>query len=197
MMENPTLQRIRHYLGQVSDLVMQVPPEEIDRVTGIIIDAYHNGRTVFVFGNGGGSSTAAHFVCDLAKGTVTGDMPRLRAMSLATNIALMTAWANDTDYTNTFGEQLSNFVAHGDVVIGLSGSGMSPNVINAFHVANEAGATTVLFSGFKGGRAAAVADESIIVPSDDMQQIEDVHLILTHIIFRCVRERIRSGEGSG
>jgi D-sedoheptulose 7-phosphate isomerase len=192
MMENPTLHRIRTYLGEVSDLVMQVPPEEIDRITGIIMEAYRNGRTVFVFGNGGGSSTAAHFVCDLAKGTATENRPRLKAMSLAANIALMTAWANDTDYTNTFGEQLSNFVREGDVVIGLSGSGMSPNVINAFHVANEAGAKTVLFSGFRGGNAKLVADESIVVPSDDMQQIEDVHLILTHIIFRCVRDQVRA-----
>ncbi len=191
MMENSMLNRIRTYLGEVSSLVMQVPPEEIDRVTGIIMDAYRNGRTVFVFGNGGGSATATHFVCDLAKGTATENRPRLKAISLSDNIALLTAWANDTDYTNTFGEQLSNFVQDGDVVIGLSGSGMSPNVINAFHIANEAKASTILFSGFGGGKARLVADESIIVPSDDMQQIEDVHLILAHIIFRCVREQIR------
>jgi D-sedoheptulose 7-phosphate isomerase len=191
-MVKPMLSRIRGYLGGVSDLVMKVPPEEIERITGIIMEAYRNGRTVYVFGNGGGSATSAHFVCDLAKGTATEGRPRLRAVSLAANVALLTAWANDTDYTNTFGEQLSNFVSPGDVVIGLSGSGMSPNVINAFHVANEAGATTVLFSGFRGGKAKEVADESIVVPSDDMQQIEDVHLILAHIIFRCVREQIRS-----
>ena len=190
-MENRMLARIRTYLGEVSDLVMQVPPEEIEKITGIIMDAYRRGRTVYVFGNGGGSATSSHFVCDLAKGTAAEGKPRLKAVSLAENVALLTAWANDTDYTNTFGEQLSNFVQGGDVVIGLSGSGMSPNVINAFHVANEAGATTVLFSGFRGGTARTVADESIVVPSDDMQQIEDVHLILTHIIFRCVREQIR------
>ena len=88
-------------------------------------------------------------------------------------------------------KKLINLVESGDVVIGLSGSGMSPNVINAFHVANEAGASTVLFSGFRGGHAREVADESIVVPCDDMQQIEDVHMILTHVIFRCVREQIR------
>jgi D-sedoheptulose 7-phosphate isomerase len=192
MMENPMLNTIRTYLGEVSDLVMQVPPIEIDRVTGIIMKAYRSGRTVFVFGNGGGSATAAHFVCDLAKGTVAENRPRLKAMSLSNDIALLTAWANDTDYTNTFGEQLRNFVEEGDVVIGLSGSGMSPNVINAFHIANESRAKTVLFSGFQGGKARLVADETIIVPSDDMQQIEDVHLILTHIIFRCVRDQIRA-----
>jgi D-sedoheptulose 7-phosphate isomerase len=116
---------------------------------------------------------------------------RLRAVSLAQNIPLLTAWANDTDYTNTFGEQLRNMVQAGDVVIGLSGSGMSPNVINALKLANESGAVSVLLSGFQGGLAREVARLSIVVPSDDMQQIEDVHLILAHIIFRGVRDYIR------
>ncbi len=185
------LENIRSYLAEVSDLVMKVPADEVDRVTKIIIDAYHNRNMIFVFGNGGGSTTASHFVCDLSKGTVTPGAPRLKALSLTNNIALITAWANDTDYTNTFGEQLENLVTKGDVVIGLSGSGMSPNVINAFHVANRAKATSILFSGFDGGKAKLVAAESIIVPSDDMQQIEDVHMILTHVIFRCVRDQIR------
>ena len=186
------LERIRTYLGQVSELVMKIPPQDIGHITDIIFKAYSNSRKIFVFGNGGGSATSSHFVCDLAKGTVFPGRPRLKAISLADNISLLTAWANDTDYTNTFGEQLKNLVEAGDVVIGLSGSGMSPNIINAFHVANQAGATTVLFSGFMGGEAMKAAQESIVVPSDDMQQIEDVHMILTHVIFRCIRDQIRN-----
>lgn len=186
------LDRIRTYLDSISALVMKVPPEEIGRVTDIILGAYSRNSMVFVFGNGGGSATSAHFVCDLAKGTASPGRRRLRALSLAENVPLLTAWANDTDYTNTFGEQLRNLLQKGDVVIGLSGSGRSPNVVNALRFANEAGATTVLFSGFDGGEAASVASESIIVPSDDMQQIEDVHLILAHIVFRCVRDYIMS-----
>ena len=156
----------------------------------MILEAYKKGNRVFVFGNGGGSSTSAHFVCDLAKGTITEGKPRLKAISLAENVPLLTAWANDTDYTNTFGEQLKNLVEPGDVVIGLSGSGMSPNVINAFHVANDAGAVSILLSGFEGGNALRVATDAIVVPSTDMQQIEDVHMILTHIIFRCLKKEI-------
>lgn len=181
---------IRAYLDQVSSLVLQIPPGDIERITGIILDAYRAGRKVFVFGNGGGSATSAHFVCDLAKGTAHPGRPRLKALSLSENMPLLTAWANDTDYTNTFGEQLRNLVEPGDVVMGLSGSGMSPNVINAFKVANEAGATSVLLSGYTGGEAVRVASESLVVPSEDMQQIEDVHLILAHIIFRCVKQEI-------
>jgi D-sedoheptulose 7-phosphate isomerase len=188
------INEIRTYLDQVSGLVLKTPPERIHRITEIILEAYRRGGTVFVFGNGGGSATSAHFVCDLAKGTAMEGRRRLKALSLSENMSLMTAWANDTDYTNTFGEQLRNLVETGDIVIGLSGSGMSPNVINAFQVANEAGACSILLSGFEGGRAVEVAKESIVVPSDDMQQIEDVHLMLCHIIFRCVRDGIRESE---
>ncbi len=189
------LEMIRSYLDGVGSLVMRIPPEEIRRVTDIIYRAWRSGRRVMVFGNGGGSATSAHFVCDLAKGTAAPGRRRLKAISLAENVPLLTAWANDTDYTNTFGEQLRNLVEAGDVVIGLSGSGRSPNVVNALKLANEAGAVTVLFSGFDGGEAAQVASESIIVPSDDMQMIEDVHLMLAHIVFRCVRGQMESEEG--
>jgi len=185
------IDEIRNYLDQVSSLVLKTPPERIHRITEIILEGWKKGKTIFVFGNGGGSATSAHFVCDLAKGTAKAGRPRLKALSLSENMPLLTAWANDTDYTNTFGEQLRNLVDEGDIVIGLSGSGMSPNVINAFQVANDAGACSVLLSGFKGGRAVEIARESIVVPSDDMQQIEDVHLMLCHIIFRCVRNGMK------
>jgi len=185
------VESIEKYLGEVSELVLRIPSASVERITSLILEAYTKGNRVFVFGNGGGSSTSAHFVCDLSKGTVTEGKPRLKAISLAENMPLLTAWANDTDYTNTFGEQLKNLVEQGDVVIGLSGSGMSPNVINAFHVANEAGAVSILFSGFDGGKALEVASDAIVVPSTDMQQIEDVHMILTHIIFRCLKREIQ------
>lgn len=184
------VESIEKYLGEVSELVLKIPSAAVERIASLILEAYTKGNRVFVFGNGGGSSTSAHFVCDLSKGTVTEGKPRLKAISLAENMPLLTAWANDTDYTNTFGEQLKNLVEEGDVVIGLSGSGMSPNVINAFHVANEAGAVSILFSGFDGGKALKVAADAIVVPSTDMQQIEDVHMILTHIIFRCLKREI-------
>ncbi len=118
----------------------------------------------------------------------------MKAVSLSDNVPLITAWANDTDYTNTFGEQLRNLVEEGDVVIGLSGSGMSPNVINAFRIANKSGAISVLLSGYSGGEAVKVAYISIIVPSEDMQYIEDIHLMLCHIVFRMVRSKIRGDE---
>ncbi len=185
------IEEIKEYLDQISSLVLKIPSERIERLALIILDAYHAGKKIFIFGNGGGSSTSSHFACDLAKGTISPGKPRMKVISLAENVPLLTAWANDTDYTNTFGEQLKNLVEPEDVVIGLSGSGMSPNVINAFKVARDAGATSVLLSGFSGGKAVEAADEAIVVPSEDMQQIEDIHLMLCHIIFRAVRKRIR------
>ncbi|MCK4807639.1 MAG: SIS domain-containing protein [Candidatus Aegiribacteria sp.] len=185
---------ISTYFNQISALVLRIPSENIEELVRIIFEAYKKGRRVFIFGNGGGSATSSHFVCDLSKGTATPGKPRLKALSLSDNVPLITAWANDTDYTNTFGEQLKNLVEEGDVVIGLSGSGMSPNVINAFRVANNVGAISVLLSGYRGGEAANVADKSIIVPSEDMQHIEDIHLMLCHIVFRMVRRRIRGYE---
>ena len=184
------LEEISNYLDQISALVLRIPSRNIEELSMIILGAYERGSRIFIFGNGGGSATSSHFACDLAKGTATPGKPRLKVISLADNVPMITAWANDTDYTNTFGEQLKNLVEKDDVVIGLSGSGMSPNVINAFKVANDAGAISVLLSGFSGGRAVEVADSSIVVPCEDMQQIEDVHLILCHIIFRMVRSRI-------
>jgi D-sedoheptulose 7-phosphate isomerase len=188
------LKEISTYLNQVSALALKIPSKNIEELVMIILEAYENGRRVFVFGNGGGSATSSHFVCDLAKGTATPGKPRLKAVSLSDNVPLITAWANDTDYTNTFGEQLRNLVEERDVVVGFSGSGMSPNVINAFRVANKAGAISVLLSGFNGGEAINIVKKSIIVPSEDMQQIEDIHLMLCHIIFRMVRDRIRENE---
>ncbi len=188
------INEITTYLDQVSSLVLMIPPDRIEKIIGIILKAYEEDRTIFVFGNGGGSATSAHFVCDLAKGTAAKGRRRLRALSLADNMPLLTAWANDTDYTNTFGEQLLNHVRPGDIAIGLSGSGMSPNIISAFKVANEAGACSILLSGFEGGKAVDIAQESIVVPSKDMQQIEDVHLMLCHIIFRCLRDGMNKLE---
>jgi len=188
------LDAIRSYLDEVAGLVLRVPPEGIGRTTELILDTWRRGGRVFVFGNGGGSATAAPFVCDLAKGTARAGRRRIKAICLADNVPLLTAWANDTDYTNTFGEQLRNLVEAGDLVLGLSGRGTSPNVINALKLANEIGAVSVLFSGFDGGEAASVASHSVIVPSDDMQKIEDVHLILAHIVFRCLKEQMAAGE---
>jgi len=183
---------INGYLRQIRETIAEIPAEKVNQVLEVIFEAYKNDRCLFVFGNGGSAATASHIACDMAKGTVCGQKRRFKALCLSDNAPLITAWANDTDYRNTFGEQLRNFVQPGDVALGLSFSGMSPNVINAFKTANEAGATSILFSGRSGGEARKYARIHILVPSDHMQQIEDIHAMLCHIIFLCLRERIAS-----
>jgi phosphoheptose isomerase len=181
---------IQSYLGDISSLMSKISESSIENVLNILYKAYQEDRQVFLFGNGGAAATSTHLACDLAKGATYPDKRRFKVLSLSENISILTAWANDTDYTNIFGEQLKNFVHHEDVVIGLSASGMSPNVINALKIANEMGAITILLSGYDGGKAANEAQHTLVVPTKNIQQIEDVHLIISHILYTCLRKKI-------
>jgi len=183
---------IQSYLGDISTLMSEISESSIENVLNILYKAYIEDKQVFLFGNGGAAATSTHLACDLAKGATYPDKRRFKVVSLSENISILTAWANDTDYTNIFGEQLKNFVKPEDVVIGLSASGMSPNVINALKLANEMGAVTVLFSGYDGGKAAKEAKHTVIVPTKNIQQIEDVHLVICHILYTCLRQKIFS-----
>jgi D-sedoheptulose 7-phosphate isomerase len=156
--------------------------------------------SVFLFGNGGSAALASHFACDLAKGTVLPEKfaKRFRAQSLADNLPLITAWANDTSYEQVFAEQLRNFVQSGDVAFGISGSGRSPNVLLALQAARESGAVTVGLAGYQGGKLLGVCDICVVIPSDNMQIIEDLQLAITHALFTVVRDRIyKAAEKDG
>jgi D-sedoheptulose 7-phosphate isomerase len=145
-------------------------------------------------GNGGSASNAAHFACDLSKTAVGTGGRRIRAMSLTENLPLLTAWSNDTHYYFGFVEQLKNLMNAGDVVIGISGSGNSQNVLNGIAYANSIGGRTVGLIGFSGGQLKDLAQESLIVPSNNMQRVEDLHLILVHLISSYLRRHIEAGE---
>ena len=183
-------QRISGYLDDVRRIIAELPQSAIGEIADIIYDAYTRGRHVFAFGNGGSSACASHFIEDVAKGIDYGPgQPRYRALALTDSVALITAWANDTAYENVFVEQLRNFVEAGDVAIGISASGNSPNVLRAVELAKEVGASTVGLTGYDGGRLAKMADRAIIVRSDNMQKIEDVHLVICHLLYVCLRDR--------
>jgi D-sedoheptulose 7-phosphate isomerase len=139
-------------------------------------------------GNGGSASTASHMASDLNKGANRTDAPRFSAIALTDNIPLMMAWANDSSYDDVFIEQLRNHLEKGDVVIGISGSGNSLNVLKAIGYANSSGATTIGLAGFDGGELAKMAKISYTVPSHCMQQVEDVHLILEHMLSMILRD---------
>jgi D-sedoheptulose 7-phosphate isomerase len=180
------------YLRTVSDLLAAIPRDTIRRMADAIWEAYRNGRMIFAFGNGGSSACASHFIEDVAKGIDYGPgAPRYRALALTDSVALITAWANDSSYDDVFAEQLRNFVEPGDVALGISASGNSRNVLRALELANQAGAATLGLTGYDGGRLKGLVKEAVIVPSENMQQIEDVHLVLCHLIYVCLRDDYR------
>ena len=169
------------YLHDIEELMRRLPVDEIRRLVDLLYDAYQGDRQIFSMGNGGGAATTSHFTCDLSKGTIVEGRPRVRAISLSDNAPLMTAWANDTDYTNIFGEQLANLARPDDVLIGLTANGLSPNINNAMLLANERGLETVALVGHDGGTVKQVAKHCLIIPSDDNNHIEDVQMLLLHM----------------
>ena len=180
----------RYYFGKLEKVLAAIPADRIDRIVEVLLDAYHHDRHIFIMGNGGSASNASHFACDLSKTPVSQSGHRVRAMSLTENLPLLTAWSNDTHYYFGFVEQLKNLMNSGDVVIGISGSGNSQNVLNGIAYANSIGGKTIGLIGFSGGKLKDLAEESLIVPSDNMQRVEDVHLILGHLISTYLRRRI-------
>jgi D-sedoheptulose 7-phosphate isomerase len=181
---------ITRYLERVSDLIRFMDPAAIRKVSEILLGALRERRQVFLFGNGGSAATASHFAVDLGKGLQTRDGTRLKALSLADAVPMMTAWANDADYSRVFAEQLVNFVRPGDVAIAISGSGNSPNVLQGVMAAAEAGALTIGFTGYRGGKLKDLVDLCLVVPSDNMQQIEDCHMVLAHVVYTDMREEL-------
>jgi D-sedoheptulose 7-phosphate isomerase len=173
---------VRSYFSTVQELINKVPFEAVDRVVDALVNANRAGQTVYICGNGGSASTATHFGCDLAKRPIVAGQPRYRVIPLTDNNALMTALSNDIGYDVVFSEQLIPLVRKSDILIGISGSGNSKNVLNAVQVAKEAGAITIGFSGYDGGKLAPAVDISVHVPSFNMAMVEDIHLMLEHAI---------------
>lgn len=173
---------IREYFNTVQSLLDLTPFEAVDEVVNVLMETNRAGRTVFICGNGGSASTATHFACDLSKRPLVPGQPRFRVIALTDNNALMTALSNDISYDEVFSEQLRSLVRAGDVVIGISGSGNSKNVLNAMGVASEFGAISIGFCGYDGGKLKSMVNIPVHVPSHTMAMVEDVHLMLEHAI---------------
>jgi D-sedoheptulose 7-phosphate isomerase len=178
------------YLLAVQDVLAHLDHEVVDRMIDVIWRGYEEGRTLFVFGNGGSAALASHFACDIGKGTVAGRAKRLKTIALTDNVALITALANDKAYDEIFSEQLESLAEKGDIALAISGSGNSPNVIRGLQAGRRLGLQTLVLTGFAGGRAKTLADLCLIVPSDSMQHIEDAHLCATHAIFLAIRQHM-------
>jgi D-sedoheptulose 7-phosphate isomerase len=185
-----SVSEVRSYLSTLAETLAKLSPEAINDIVEVLLRAYDQERTIFLFGNGGSAALASHFVCDLGKGTVNGTGKRFRVVALTDNVPLITAWANDSCYENIFAEQLANLVRRSDVAFAISGSGNSRNVLKALEVARDAGAITIGLSGFQGGHMKALCDTCMIVPSNNMQVIEDLHLSIAHAVFTAVKHKM-------
>lgn len=162
--------------------------EAIVRIVPILLKSREDGRTIFFFGNGGSASTASHFVVDIGKATIRGEGRRFRCVALVDNVESLTAWANDTDYSKVFSEQLIGLAKKGDVAVGISGSGNSPNVLKAMEAARSLGVATIGLTGLGGGKLKEVVDVPVVVPSNSMQHVEDVHLLICHLLTAYLRD---------
>jgi D-sedoheptulose 7-phosphate isomerase len=191
---NNGISSARGYLELHARVVEKLPFLAIEHVSRELLRAYEEGRRIYLFGNGGSASLASHFACDLGKGAVVcGDQrKRFQAIALTDNLALLTAWANDSSYDNVFAEQLRNLVQPGDIAFAISGGGNSPNVLLALQVARELGALNIGLGGFQGGKMKALCDICLVVPSNNMQIIEDLHVSIAHTLFTIIRHRISS-----
>lgn len=171
-----------HIAGVVA-LLEQIDPARVDEIVEVLVEAAEAGRCVFVLGNGGSAATAEHFVADLSHVTP------LRALSLTSNTSQLTATANDVGYERIFERQLRTWMSPGDVVVGFSVSGTSPNCVAAFDHALAHGARTVGFVGSGGGRLIERCHHAVVTPSVDHRSVESVHLVVAHTVAAALAER--------
>lgn len=173
---------VDQYRAELRKTIDLIDAAAVDQVIELFRDARENRRHIFVCGNGGSASTASHFACDIVKGASYQREKRFRIMALTDQLPTLTAYANDVGYDTVFAEQLKNFALPGDVVMAISGSGNSPNVIAAVECANSIGCTTVALTGRDGGKLGPLATVNVQVPVQHMGRIEDAHMIVCHMI---------------
>jgi len=187
---NSTQLLVTEYIKNLKYSLDNLNPDQVDRIVEILWSAYLDDKQVFIMGNGGSASTASHFACDLGKGTVVKGRKRLRIICLNDNMALVTALSNDLSYDDIFKEQLANLINPDDVVIAITASGNSSNILRAVEYAGENRAVTIGLTGFDGGELVSMVNECIIVSSKDYGQTEDIHLVLGHMISQSLKYRL-------
>lgn len=184
------MERIEAYISHLQGVLARLALPDIRQSIDLVMETYQADRQIFIIGNGGSASTASHVANDLSKGLSLPGVRRFRAISLTDNVATMTAWSNDVSYDDVFVEQLKNLIDSGDLVIGISASGNSENVLRAIRHAKAMGCKTIGWIGFGGGELKQIADVSVVVDSDDYGPVEDVHLILNHIHHAWIRKAL-------
>jgi D-sedoheptulose 7-phosphate isomerase len=185
---------IDRYLSDVKSTLDGLDRNDLVRFADALMQAYEDGRQIFVFGNGGSGSTASHFCGDFLKGVSYGLDKRFRFLCLNDNVPALLAIANDIGYEDVFVEQLKNHMGRGDLVIGISGSGNSMNVVKALRYAKQNGAVTVAMCGYDGGRIIGMTDVHVHARIDNMEVTEDVHLVAIHCLKTMLKERLRDRQ---
>jgi D-sedoheptulose 7-phosphate isomerase len=185
---------LNSYFQGVSTAVANLPVADVRAAVEVLHTTYARGGTAYLVGNGGSAATASHLMNDLNKLTRIPGVRPFRAMAMTDCVPLLTAWANDDSYENAFSEALSNFIQAGDALVAISTSGNSPNIVNAVTLAKARGVPVVGLSGRTGGRLRALADICVCVPSDDIGQQEDAHLVLCHAMAYALRQKLRDSR---
>jgi len=180
----------QQYLIDLQNVLQDFPHEEFERMIEEIMKAYEQERQIFVMGNGGSGATASHWVCDINKGCCLELEKKFRMICLNDNISTMMAYANDISYDDVFVEPLRNFFHPGDLVIGISGSGNSKNVLKAIEFAKENNGRTVGLCGYQGGKLYEMVDIPLLAKINDMQKVEDVHMIVVHISMQAILKEL-------
>jgi phosphoheptose isomerase len=184
-----SLRFIRRYFEAERNIISKLDVEKIFDCIKILQQARDRASQIFVIGNGGSASTASHMVTDFNKGART-DGPSFRLYCLSDNIPSLTAIGNDLSYDDIFAYQLRGVYQRGDVLLAISGSGNSRNIIKAAKFVKNQGGEVVALVGFDGGKLLSLADSAVHIPSQDMQLVEDLHLSLNHVMMRCCLEML-------
>jgi D-sedoheptulose 7-phosphate isomerase len=173
---------IDNYKSSICELINTIDACKIVDIIDILGDSRKNNKKIFIFGNGGSATTANHFVCDFGKNAIKGDIGRFKIISLCDNLATITAYGNDFGYEKIFEERLKNLMEDEDIIIAISASGNSKNVINAVKYASQRKGYIISMTGFDGGELKKLSDLNININSNVIEQVEDLHLMIEHII---------------
>ena len=183
---------LKEYINYLSTNLDKIDSEKVEQLSNIILEAYKKEKMVFVIGNGGSAANASHFAQDLAKGTRVSNSQNkfIKALSLTDNLPFLSAVGNDDGYENVFSEQLKTFASQGDLVIAISGSGNSPNIIKAIEWANANGLKTIGITGYDGGKLAKINSFNLHSELNDMCTVESIHSIIFHYLIIDLKKKI-------
>lgn len=183
------IEEITIYFDRLKSTIDKVSKVDLNTLMNLLVQARSMGKTVFIMGNGGSASTASHYVCDFNKGISLNANKKFKLICLNDNIPSLMAYANDLSYDDIFVYPLKSYFTEGDMVIGISGSGNSENVLKAIDFANRHGGITVGLTGYSGGKLKQIAQYNVNIPVDDMQIAEDLHLVLDHCMMKILSSK--------